>query len=173
MLNHDGNVRLDRARIIRSSRDRSRIFQVVEAQVLRSPRLDIDPIRPDRIAVREVDRDFHVRLLLGRVQQAHSFVARHLRRWPMTLRRNVAFRDCPVLASDWILHDSSEAYRWCSWDEAFHHIFDSFPQARGQRPGTWLAKHVKFSALVEHVKMRLLAFSIEPDARDALSNMQV
>src|SRR5574340_151532 len=68
VLNDYRDVGLEYARVIRSSRNLLGVTQLVEAQMLRSPRRHGETIRAGRLAVREVDRDRDVRIRIGRVE---------------------------------------------------------------------------------------------------------
>src|SRR3954462_1345961 len=75
VLDHDGNVGSDDARVIRTAGDGFRVAQVVEAQVQRAARRHDQAIGTGRLAVGEIERDANLRLGVARVEDAGGLVA--------------------------------------------------------------------------------------------------
>src|SRR5436190_24236986 len=87
-----------------------------------APGRNRDLVWADRLTVRVVNRDFHVRILTGSIEQADSFVAQHLRLWAMAFWRNITFCNYPFSYTDRFAHCSSpltiseQVPRECSTD---------------------------------------------------------
>jgi hypothetical protein len=104
MLRHDGDIGTNYAGVINTAGDDFRIAEVIEAHVLCALRRHSDAIRSDRVAIRVVDRDLDVGVLIGSVEDANRFVTGHLRLRPMAFGRNIAFRDDPLRDSNRSVH---------------------------------------------------------------------
>src|SRR5690606_26432392 len=100
VLDHDRHVRLDHAGERSVLRDRLRILERVEAQVVRTPRRHGDGVRAGRLAVGEEHGDAYRGLGVAGVEDAAGLVAFQLRRGAVAPGRDVAFGDRPALASD-------------------------------------------------------------------------
>ncbi len=74
MLDHDRHIRFEHRRVIGIAGNRSRILEVVEAQMQRAARRNSDVVGSDRFAVREKDGDPDVRVLVAGIQQARGLV---------------------------------------------------------------------------------------------------
>ena len=75
-------------------------FEIIEAQMTASPGRDIEPIRTYGFFRLVVEGDFDMCGIIPGVQNADGFVAGHLRRGAMAIRRDVTFCDCPLFSSD-------------------------------------------------------------------------
>jgi hypothetical protein len=104
MLYHDRHIRLDHARIVRINRDGTRIVEIVEALMFGASGSHGDAVGTDGLAVREKNRDFYMRILVRRIEEAHRLVTRELWLRPMTPAWDIAFGDGPPLATDRFCH---------------------------------------------------------------------
>src|SRR5262245_35004906 len=99
VLQHDRHVRLEHRRVVGIARDRLRILEIVEAQMKGAARRHRESI-DHRLAIREINRQRDLCLLVGGVQDAGRLMRDQRPVRVRALRRDVALGDGPSLASD-------------------------------------------------------------------------
>jgi hypothetical protein len=100
VLHDDGNIARDHARKWRVSRDWFRIFEVVKAKVKATAWLDFKPIGTNGISVLVKEEDLDMGCFIAGIEDAHGFVARHLRGRSVAVRWDIPFGDGLLLSTD-------------------------------------------------------------------------
>src|SRR5689334_5771555 len=100
MLDDDGDVGFDDARVVLVARDVLGHGEIVEPQMLRSAGRNSDVVRARGFAIAEVHRYRDVGRFVRGVEQARRFVTRELRLLSMAIRRYEAFSDGPAPLSN-------------------------------------------------------------------------
>jgi len=100
VLDNDRNIRADDGGVGRIPRDGFGDLEVIEPQMPGSLTVDGEPIRPDGLAVLEIQRDLDRCSGIGGVEDTGGFVRHQLTLLADALPRNIAFRNGPDTMPD-------------------------------------------------------------------------
>src|SRR5262249_55676018 len=95
-------------RVVGVARNRTRIVEIVEAKMQCAARRHGEPVWPDRFAIGEEDRDRHMRVAIGGVEDAGGLVRGEGAGGIAALGRDVALGDGPPRAPERLHYATSD-----------------------------------------------------------------
>src|SRR6185437_206943 len=128
VLDDHGHVGFDDARKLGTLRNRLRLLQIVEPNMLRPPSRHCDFVGPSRLPVGEEHRDAYVSVSIARVQDAGGLVALQFRFGTVTPSGDIAFRNGPPSFSDRLHHHLLLICR-----PGRHHLVPRFSSRRAKK----------------------------------------
>jgi hypothetical protein len=115
VLHNDRHIRFEHRGKVGIPRHGGRFAEIVETQMQRAPRRNGHPIRADRLAIGEKDRNVDMRLVIAGIENARGLVRNQRLLQKRASRRDMPFGNGPAPASDGLHLSPRPGYMVIAW----------------------------------------------------------